>query len=278
MRINALLRADSTVTPDDMRRFQTDPISERTKIFVRAFADAVSSAPAPHDTALAHAAAILGAWDQKFGKDNQVAVLYSTALEELTRRTWDELLVPGVTPADRPRGAATPSSTMLTELLSDPKNLWWDDRSTKPVEDRDMILRASLLAAYARVVKQYGEPGPNWSWNRIRFANINHLLRLPALSRLNIAMQSGPGTLSPSGGDGTAGSSWRMVVELGPEVRAWGTYPGGQSGNPASKRYDDRLLKWEEGTLDTLRFPHKASDLSGRTLSSTLTLTPDAKR
>ena len=88
-------------------------------------------------------------------------------------------------------------------------------------------------------------------------------------------MQSGPGTLSPSGGDGTAGSSWRMVVELGPDVRAWGTYPGGQSGNPSSKRYDDHLAKWESGQLDTLRFPHRAADLSGRTLSSTLTLTPE---
>jgi penicillin amidase len=165
---------------------------------------------------------------------------------------------------------------MLTELLSDPKSPWWDDRSTRNVvEDRDMILRASLLAGYQRVIKQYGEPGALWRWGYVRYANIHHLLRIPALSRLSIPMQSGPGTLNPSGGDGTAGSSWRMVVELGPEVRAWGTYPGGQSGNPASKRYDDRLAKWQAGELDTLRFPHRAADLSGRTLSSTLTLTPE---
>jgi penicillin amidase len=185
-------------------------------------------------------------------------------------------VIPGATSNDRPRGAATPSATMLTELLSDPKSPWWDDRSTRNVvEDRDMILRASLLAGYQRTVKQYGEPGDAWRWGYVRYANIHHLLRIPALSRLNIPMQSGPGTLNPSGGDGTAGSSWRMVVELGPEVRAWGTYPGGQSGNPASKRYDDRLAKWQAGQLDTLRFPHRAADLSGRTLSSTLTLTPE---
>ena len=276
MRINALLRADSAVTPDAMRRFQTDPVSERTKIFVRAFTEAVDSAPAPRDSALTHAAKILAAWDQRFTTDNEVAVLYTAALDELTRRTWDELVIPGATSNDRPRGAATPSATMLTELLSDPKSPWWDDRSTRNVvEDRDMILRASLLAGYQRVIKQYGEPGAAWRWGYVRYANIHHLLRIPALSRLSIPMQSGPGTLNPSGGDGTAGSSWRMVVELGPEVRAWGTYPGGQSGNPASKRYDDRLAKWQAGQLDTLRFPHRAADLSGRTLSSTLTLTPE---
>lgn len=276
MRINALLRADSAVTPDAMRRFQTDPVSERTKIFVRAFTEAVDSAPAPRDSALTHAAKILAGWDQRFTTDNEVAVLYTAALDELTRRTWDELVIPGATSNDRPRGAATPSATMLTELLSDPKSPWWDDRSTRNVvEDRDMILRASLLAGYRRVIKQYGEPGAAWRWGYVRYANIHHLLRIPAFSRLNIPMQSGPGTLNPSGGDGTAGSSWRMVVELGPEVRAWGTYPGGQSGNPASKRYDDRLAKWQAGQLDTLRFPHRAADLSGRTLSSTLTLTPE---
>ena len=276
MRINALLRADSAVTPDAMRRFQTDPVSERTKIFVRAFTQAVDSAPAPRDSALTHAAKILAAWDQRFTIDNDVAVLYVAALDELTRRTWDELVIPGATSNDRPRGAATPRSAMLTDLLADPKSPWWDDRSTRNVvEDRDMILRASLLAGYQRTVKQYGEPGDAWRWGYVRYANIHHLLRIPALSRLNIPMQSGPGTLNPSGGDGTAGSSWRMVVELGPEVRAWGTYPGGQSGNPASKRYDDRLAKWQAGQLDTLRFPHRAADLSGRTLSSTLTLTPE---
>jgi penicillin amidase len=279
MRINALLRADSKVTPDAMRKFETDPISERTRIFITAFEQAVQALPVPRDTALVRAAKILTAWDQKFTTDNEAAVLYVAALDELTRRTWDEFLIPGATSADRPRGAATPSSTILTELMSDPTSIWWDDRSTKNVvEDRDMILRASLLAGYQNTLKKYGDPGPAWRWGYVRYANINHLLRLPALSRLNIPMQSGPGTLSPSGGDGTAGSSWRMVVELGPEVRAWGTYPGGQSGNPASKRYDDRLAKWESGELDTLRFPHKAADLSGKTLTSTLSLTPERQR
>jgi penicillin amidase len=279
MRINALLRADSAVTPDAMRRFQTDPVSEQTLIFTRAFVDALKTAPAPVDQELARAARILAGWDDRFTFDNERAALYTLALDELGRRTWDELAVSGATPSDRPRRIATPNSMILAELLSDPKNPWWDDRSTPGViEDRDAILRASLLAAYKRAVTQYGEPGPAWSWQKIRHSNINHLLRIPALSRLDIPMQAGPGTLSPSGGDGTHGASWRMVVELGPEVRAWGTYPGGQSGNPVSTRYDDRLVKWRAGELDTLRFPRQASELSGRTLTSTLTLSPERNR
>jgi penicillin amidase len=51
------------------------------------------------------------------------------------------------------------------------------------------------------------------------------------------------------------------VVELGPAVRGWGTYPGGRSGNPASSRYDDRLGTWMRGELSELRFPPTAAEL-----------------
>jgi penicillin amidase len=53
-----------------------------------------------------------------------------------------------------------------------------------------------------------------------------------------------------------------MVVELGAEVRAWGTYPGGQSGNPVSGRYEDRLPLWQRGDLATLRFPRAPAELT----------------
>ena len=38
-----------------------------------------------------------------------------------------------------------------------------------------------------------------------------------------------------------------MVVELGPAVRAWATYPGGQSGNPFSPHYGDLFALWQRG-------------------------------
>ena len=273
MRINTLLRADSAVTPDAMRRFQTDPVSEQTAIFLRAFQSATAAGTATGDTSAARTMRLLAEWDGRFTKENERAVLYSTAVDELSRLTWDELSLPSAAPGDRPRRFATPNSMILAELLDDPGSPWWDVRATKDVvEDRDVIVRRALSAAYDQVVRLYGPPGPAWRWEKIRHANVYHLLRIPALSRLDIPMQAGPGTLSPSGGDGTHGASWRMVVELGSDVQAWGTYPGGQSGNPASSRYADRLPKWSAGELDSLRFPRKASDLSGKLLRSTLTL------
>jgi penicillin amidase len=43
------------------------------------------------------------------------------------------------------------------------------------------------------------------------------------------------------------GASWRMVVELGAETQAFVVYPGGQSGNPGSKYYDQFINTWAAG-------------------------------
>jgi penicillin amidase len=68
------------------------------------------------------------------------------------------------------------------------------------------------------------------------------------------------------------------VVELGDTVRGWGTYPGGQSGNPFSPRYADRLPLWREGLLDTLVAPRDSSALSRDAVSKRLRLQPGGSR
>ena len=175
---------------------------------------------------------------------------------------------------------------MLAELLSDSGSVWWDDRRTsEKVETRDDILAASLLAALDSTRARYGEPNGNgWQWDRIRKANIWHLLRLPSLSALALPVQGGPSTLSPVAGSGTFGASWRMVVEAGKAgsvtgeentaLHAWGTYPGGQSGNPASSRYTNHLPRWLAGELEPLLVPRWIPELTEAQTSSRLRLRP----
>jgi penicillin amidase len=45
-----------------------------------------------------------------------------------------------------------------------------------------------------------------------------------------------------------------MIVELGPEIKAWGVYPGGASGNPGSPNYDHMIESWRTGKLYELHF------------------------
>jgi penicillin amidase len=162
-----------------------------------------------------------------------------------------------------------PGLAIVAILLGDPASVWWDRRSTRDVvEDRDQLLAEALVRAQADTESRYGPPdGGGWRWDRVRHANVHHLLYLPALSALGIPVQGGQSTLNPSSGSGGFGSSWRMVVELGPEIRAWGIYPGGQSGNPASSRYVDRVRAWSDGVLDTLFVPRTPEEAQSRQVS-----------
>ncbi len=271
LRINQLLRADSSVTPEDMAQWQTDPGSARADLFVPYFiAAARAESDRGHGSAtLASASALLAQWDRRYTLDNQRAVLFEAAMQQLANHTWDELLKNGTR-------VATPTTAVLAELLSQPNNAWWDDhRTANVVETRDDILAQSLVAAYDSVTKRYGAPNSGgWRWDRIRFANIYHLLQIPAFSALRIPVAGGVGTLAPFSGSGTDGPSWRMVVEMGPEVRAWGALPGGESGNPFSPRYKDHLAFWESGKLQALFFPHTSEDLPATSTSATLKLVP----
>ena len=260
MRINHLLRGDSAVTPETMRLWQTDPGSERAAAFVPWFVKAARStrarghASAPLDSA----AAWLEAWDRRYVPDDEHVVLFEAAMRQLVSRTWDELL------AESGRRVATPSSAILLGLMRDSTSVWWDDRRTTDVaEDRDAILSAALVAAHDSLVRRYGAPAAGgWRWGKVGATRIMHLLGIDAFSAQGIAVQGGPGTLNPSSVGGH-GPSWRMVVELGDTVRAWGTYPGGQSGNPVSPRYKDRIPLWREGRLDTLFAPRDTASLPG---------------
>jgi penicillin G amidase len=274
MRINKLLRADSTVTPDDMRSFQTDPGSARADAFVPLFLSAAArvDSSGKADDNLRTAARLLGEWDRRYTRDNRRAVLFEAAMRELERRTWDELIDPKEKDLQTSR-PVFPESQMILDLASSPSSIWWDDRRTPQREDRDAVFAKSLSAAYDTLISDKGQPtSDQWLWSNNRKANIQHLLQLPALGALGISVQGGPGTLNPSSGNGRQGASWRMVVELGPEVRAWAVYPGGQSGAPSSARYTDRLSRWALGQLDPVLFPRKAEDIPRNRIISTLTL------
>jgi len=273
LRINALLRADSSVTVDEMRRLQTDPGSARADYYVPFFLAAAqrvaTRGAGPNRDLLAEAARLLGRWDRRYTSSNTAAVLFETALREAAVQTWDELA------SENGGRRATPSSAVFARLMADSASVWWDDRGTPVVEDRDAILATSLVTAFLATRQRFGVPGGNgWQWSNVHRVNIQHLLRIPSLSALGLPVEGGPGTLSPISIGGANGPSWRMVVELGPTIHAWTTYPGGQSGNPASPRYKDRLGQWVDGTLEAVHVPLRSSELPAAQRSGVLTLRP----
>jgi penicillin amidase len=251
LRINELLRRDSAVTVETMRRWQTDPFSPRADAYVPYLLRAATTRPA--DSLVQHASRLLAAWDRRYTTENEAAVLFEEVMRSVTAQLWDEL------PPD-----AQPGAGPFLALLDDPANAWWDIRRTHDrIEQRDSVLADALAEAYRNTVRDHGPPEfGGWRWSRVHQLDLWHLLHIPGLSRLGLTVPGGPGTISPSSvTGGSEGPSWRMVVELGLEVRGWGTYPGGQSGNPVSPHYDDRIGQWTRGELAPLQFPSNPSGL-----------------
>ena len=267
MRINEVLRNDTAVTADEMRRLQTDSVGPRARYFLP-YLEAAGRGPAADDDART-AAELLAEWDGAYSLSNERAVLFEAVMVELQERLWDELR------DEQGRFIFFPRDGWLASMMTDPASIWWDDRSTPDRERRDDILAASLAAGLGGTRARHGEPaGGGWRWDRVRRFTIPHLLRLPGLGARRVANSGGPNTLSPMGMRGSHGASWRMVVELGDSVRGWTIYPGGQAGNPASPHYRDRVATWSAGELEEVRFPRRAEDLPAAARRTRLVLTP----
>jgi len=264
MQINKLLRAKPTYTMDDLIQFQTHPGSARADFFMTAFLNVADSPASASDPNLRRAKNLLMEWDRRYTKSNDRAILFEIAMEKLAENTWDELK------DQQGQIVLRPGSTILAGMLQTPTNKWWDDRETEDlVETRDNILIKSLSQAIETLNDRHGEESEGgWQWSKVQTANIYHILSIPGLSALDLPTQGGPETLNPSSGSGRHGASWRMVVEFGDTIVAKGIYPGGQSGNPLSPSYKNRLNDWSSGVLQDLNFPESAEQLYGFRSSS----------
>lgn len=116
--------------------------------------------------------------------------------------------------------------------------------------DRSLEANNSYKEAYDSIKKL--EQAGGAEWYKVKNTTIAHLTKLPAFSYDHLKLGGWGNTVNAVKGD--HGPSWRMVVQMGKEIQAWGVYPGGQSGNPGSKHYGDFLQHWVDGKYYRLQF------------------------
>ncbi|MCJ7485040.1 MAG: penicillin acylase family protein, partial [Candidatus Aminicenantes bacterium] len=183
---------------------------------------------------------------------------------ELNRLTWEDEKPPGIERMTRPA-----SQVMVDQILNDPHGEFFDDADTDgTVETLADVVHLAFRAAVANLEKRLGPFGETWRWGIVKGTQLRHVARIPGLGRDKL-VADGVGHVIDAI-DAVWAPSWRMVVELGPEVKAWGNYPGGQSGNPGSKFYDDFVNDWAAGKPYELVFLKSADEpnpaVVGRTL------------
>jgi penicillin amidase len=254
-RINERLAAMSNITVDSMRLLQTDNYSIAARDILPTLINYLDTSKL--DGNQRKALQFLKDWNLRYDATSTAARIFDNWWVNVYNFTWDDEFNGKGISLRKPTRDRT-----IQLLLQQPKAKWFDDVTTKSTESCADIINKAFIVAIDEMVIKHGKPGKNWQWGLIRPTKVDHMASLPGF---------GSGDF-PSGGtnnvvnaiSGGNGPSWRMVVQMGPKVKGYGVFPGGESGNPGSFHYTDMLQTWKEGRLNELLFLDSANEKSDR--------------
>lgn len=201
---------------------------------------------------------LLQNWNRRHDKDSAAPVLFEIWWSQLYHSIWHDEF------SDDSLSYEWPSKNRTRELIMhEPTSPWFDDITTPAKENLAILIVKSFHEATILANQNRDLANPVWkTWSQFRPVNIRHLAHIDAFSRLGIA--SGGCTDCVNALKESHGPSWRMVVDLQKKPRGFGIYPGGQSGNPGSRHYDDFIQDWAAGSYYEFAFmnePNSASQL-----------------
>ncbi len=155
----------------------------------------------------------------------------------------------------------------LKLILDEPDARWVDNVKTENKETLAYLCTQTFRAAVDTLAKNGGENiNEKWQWANYKSTYIPHLTRqIKPFGRYNLPIGGGRNIVNATSEKN--GPSWRMVVALGPQVKGYGVFPGGQSGNPGSYYYDNMVDTWARGELNELVFLSQPEEENKRILA-----------
>jgi penicillin G amidase len=253
--LNERLRGREGLAVEDMMSLQNDNTSllarEALQVLIPLIRDKVQ------DPTQREALRSLESWDHRFDARQTEPVLFDLWIKRTDTLAWDELYA-----ARDSLPVEIPEKWRMIELLRDQPELhWWDIAATPERESAADLVYRTFQEAIQRLRELGAENRDHWA--AYQATGIRHIARIEAFSASKLELGGHHSALNAM--TSTNGPSWRMVVELGPEPRAFGIYPGGQSGNPGSPFYRQFLPVWQKGEYRTLTL---IGDLKEATLTS----------
>ena len=241
--VNDKLTEMSDITTDDMKKMQLDAFSYKASDYIKMLKVKINeNVLVEHQKQLYNK---LTSWDFHYKSASEAPVLFELFYNKLAENTWDELIEIRKTMSIR-----LPEDWRLLELIEqDPVNNFFDHLDTKAVENANDIMLKSLNEAFIEFDKLKAD-GKGTTWGKYKPLHIYHLTRIPAFSSKDIAIDGCSDAINAIGT--SSGPSWRMVISLEEKIKAYGVYPGGQSGNPSSKYYKNMIETWAKGEYYTL--------------------------
>jgi penicillin amidase len=181
----------------------------------------------------------LKSWNFNAFPNQEEPALFQVWWEKLHDRIWSKWKIEG-------KPIVLPNKYQTTKLLrEEPENKLFDNEKTDEIENAQSLVNASFFEMVEKI-KELEKTENDYSWANYKKTSILHLVpNFRSFSHINVYTGGGAGILNAT--SERHGASWRMVVEMGDGGEAFGIYPGGQSGNPGSKYYDNLLKKWAIG-------------------------------
>ena len=244
-RINDRLDSLQNITPQDMQQLQMDTYSYHAETALPILFDNLDTDTLSETAQRAYQSL------QKWNLENKGEAIAPSLFAYWWDAFYEALWVDEYNSTDLP--LEWPARDETVQLVkSDTSLKWIDDINTPQPETLSNLVNRSFYAAIEELENDFGPYGDDWKWGFVNDTDINHVAQIPGLGRTDI-FTDGAGE-SINAVRGSHGPSWRMVVQLGPEIKAWGVYPGGQSGNPGSPFYDNMIDDWNNGELYPLWF------------------------
>ena len=257
-RINDRLSVMTKATADSMRLMQTDSYS----IFAQNVLPEVLQRldPSTLNATQKEAFHSMSGWNRYYNADELAPGIFDIWMKRLNEDIWGDEFEAG------PVLMRFPSRDRTLELISkEPNSKWFDNVNTTSKETLNDLVNESFKYACDSLERRFGAIGKAWRWANVKGSNVPHLAKIPGFGSKMLMIGGGKGTINAL--SESNGPSWRMVVELGPQPKGHGVFPGGQSGNPGSPYYDNMIDTWAKGNLYNLVLMTSVNDHTAKIIS-----------
>ncbi|WP_282134804.1 penicillin acylase family protein [Seonamhaeicola maritimus] len=207
---------------------------------------------------------IIKSWDFNSETNMLAPSIWDAWWKKLHPLIWDEF-------KNKEIALVTPFVYQTIYLLKNNPNDPFMDILATPEKENAHDLFLTSFKACAKELIEFKNKNGDYTWQKYKGTFVGHLLQaLPAFSRFNLPIGGDKNTVNAAGKNW--GPSWRMIVEMSSPPKAIGIYPGGQSGNPGSKYYDNFIDDWAAGNYLDLNFLQDQNNTDG--IVATQNLTP----
>jgi len=262
-RINQLLSEMTEITPRDMMEMQTDNFNLKAAESLPVFLSMIDAEElnATQQSALA----ILKQWDFENDRNSLGASYYDAWWRSLVLLVWDEMRKNTI-------ALDYPSDYTTIKLIKEKPDLtFFDMVETPEKETAKEVVQLAFIRAVENIEDWKIAKGKEPRWADYKDTFIGHLL--PGIPALSYHVEHGGTGDAINASSRTNGPSWRMVVSLEKtKVKAWGVYPGGQSGNPGSPYYNNLINLWAQGNYIPFQFESDPAKM--KEVFTSFTLTP----